>query len=551
MQGQKDHSSPGPDLFGYDGDSDTSQRAELLGPDDDEGFYTSQLHDWIPLCPQLRDSGVRLYWIMRALVIEKRGPVRKLTLLQLCHLLPSKQMPAGEAAQPSSLARVRSLLSELSDVGLISTPEGGPIKTSSRAGASAAPLRIRINDRPQRGYAGPRNAFALLDEIRGAAEEAGVRAVRKERERSALKRARRAAGAGQISGPPGDAGQISSPRGQISSPRGQISSPHSGSDLQTPEPPFRPSVKTLRSDRGASVRPSVQVADEHARETDGRTDAGSARAGKVRSRPTSRAAETEAAGTDQGDAHGSDGPRLAREATPGMEVLLRVGRLRPELALAGRVLTDQARKLDGVIAESEAMGAPWRISELASVLSAPLDGPIRKSPGGVISARIGSLPSSARTAMLPGQTARNDSEGTRQLRPVSAADRSVTEAVNRRVRGECPECGADSPGSTVCGGCQGWPSCTGGCGRPLPNGGVCEVCEMAADHAAIEAAPTGDGTCPGHGGKPCGRAVQTLGLCGRCRIQADQARAQRNVEWNGNVAAVSAQVAAETGGALF
>jgi hypothetical protein len=546
LQGRKDRSSSrGPDLFGYDGDSDTSQRAELLGPDDDEGFYTSQLHDWIPLCPQVRDSSVRLYWIMRALVIEKRGPVRKLTLLQLCHLLPSKQMKAGEAAQPSSLARVRSLLSELSGVGLISTPEGGPIKTSSRAGASAAPLRIRINDRPRQGYAGPRNAFALLDEIRGAAEEAGVRAVRKERERSALKRAKRAAAAGQISGPFDDAGQISSPRGQISGP-------HSGSDLQAPEPPFRPSVKTFRSEGGTPVRPSVQVVDEHARETDGRTDAGSTRGDEAERRPASRTAGTEASGAGLSGAPAGAGPRPVREATPGMEVLLRVGRLQPELALAGRVLTDQARKLDGVIAASEAVGAPWRISELASVLSAPLDGPVRKSPGGVISARISALPSSARTAMLPGQALRNDSEQTRPAGPAFAADRSVSvaEAVNRRVRGECPECGADSPAGVLCRACQGWPPCTGGCGRLLQDGGMCETCEMAADQAAIEAAPTSDGTCPGHGGVPCGRAVQTLGLCGRCRIQADQARAERDAEWHAKVAAAAAQVAAETKGAL-
>ncbi|MEU6460283.1 hypothetical protein, partial [Streptomyces sp. NPDC047065] len=213
MQGRKDGPS-GPDPFEYDEGSDTSQRAELLGPDHDEGFYTSQLHDWVPLCPQLRDSAVRLYWILRALVIEKRGPVRKLTLLQLCYLLPSKQMKPGQTALPSSLARIRSLLSELSGVGLISTPEGKPVKTSSRAGASAAPLRIRINDRPHRRYDGPRNAFALLDEVRRPAAEAAEEAIRKERQRSARKRAERGQEAGQISSPLEETGQISSPRGQ-------------------------------------------------------------------------------------------------------------------------------------------------------------------------------------------------------------------------------------------------------------------------------------------------------------------------------------------------
>ncbi|MFJ8510761.1 hypothetical protein [Streptomyces avermitilis] len=342
MQGRKDPSG-GPDLFGYDEGSDTSQRAELLGPDDDEGFYTSQLHDWIPLCPQLRDSGVRLYWIMRALVIEKRGPVRKLTLLQLCYLLPSKQMKPGEQAQPSSLARVRSLLSELSQLGLISTPEGKPIKTSSRAGASAAPLRIRINDRPHRGYDGPRNAFALLDEVRRPAAEAAEQAVRKERERAARKRALRAESAGQISGPLDDAGQISSPRGQISSPRGQISSPHSGSDLQSPEPPFRLSAKTSRSESGGSVRPSVSVGEGCGPDTEGGTDgsAGVIEDQEQKAPAPRRAGRTKTAGNKRAAA--SAGERLLR----------RIGRHHPEISAGlamGSTLADQARVVTGLLA---------------------------------------------------------------------------------------------------------------------------------------------------------------------------------------------------------
>ncbi|MEV8386634.1 hypothetical protein AB0P44_37790 [Streptomyces chartreusis] len=517
-------------MFGYDEGSDTSQRAELLGPDDDEGFYTSQLHDWIPLCPQLKDSAVRLYWIMRALVIEKRGPVRKLTLLQLAHLLPSKQMQPGEAARPSSLSRIRGLLDDLSGVGLISTPEGGPVKSSSRASASAAPIRIRINDKPRRGYDGPRNAFALLDEVRRPAAEAAERAIRKERERAARKRVLRAQSAGQISGPFDEAGQISSPRGQISSPRGQISSPDSGSDQQDRHPPFRLSAKTYRSEGGGSVRPSMPVGDGRAQDqdTDGRTDA----VGTDRDR---------AIGADATEGGGEHPVTEARQqtTTPGMEVLLRVGRARPELALAGRVLTDQARKLDGVIAQSETAGEPWRVSELAAALGAPLDGPIRRSPGAVISARINSLPSTARSAMLPVQAS---SEHSATLaRPM---DRTVEEAVHRRVRGECPECGSDSPGGGLCGACLGWPACSGGCGRRLEHGGACEACELDAHHEAISQEQNEGGNCPGYGGKPCGRAVLTLGLCGRCRIQAEQGRAERDAAWHAQVAEVSAMTEA-------
>ncbi|WRZ96379.1 hypothetical protein OHB54_46370 (plasmid) [Streptomyces sp. NBC_01007] len=396
MQGRKDPSG-GPDLFGYDEGSDTSQRAELLGPDDDEGFYTSQLHDWIPLCPQLRDSGVRLYWIMRALVIEKRGPVRKLTLLQLCHLLPSKQMKPGEQAQPSSLARVRSLLSELSELGLISTPEGKAIKTSSRAGASAAPLRIRINDRPRRGYDGPRNAFALLDEVRRPAAEAAERAVRKERERAARKRALRSDCAGQISGPLDEAGQISSPRGQISSPRGQISSPDSASDLQIPDPPFRLPAKTFRSEGGGSLRPSVFVGESWASDTDGGTDGnGGGIEDQEQNAPAPRrAGKTKAAGN-----------KSAPEASSGERLLRRVGRHHPEISAGlsmGETLADQARVVTALLAAG-VTGEEIR----AVLIDRPYPEPSQRthSMAALIAARLSSItpPPALLGGQLPAQT---------------------------------------------------------------------------------------------------------------------------------------------------
>jgi hypothetical protein len=347
------------------------------------------------------------------------------------------------------------------------------------------------------------------------AAQAAERAVAKERERAARRRAERTVVAGQISSPLDGAGQESSPRGQISSPRGQISSQDFGADLQKLDPPFRPSAKTLRSDRNSpSVRPSIQVDEAH--EPDGRT---------------------ERRGTER-----SDEETRPPEATPGMEVLLRVGRLTPDLALAGRVLTDQARKLDGRIAESEAAGDPWRISELASVLGAPLNDPIRVSAGAVISRRIDRLPRSPRTA-LPGQAA---GATHREPSSTSPADRSVTSSVSRRVRAECPECGMDSPGGTLCASCLGWPTCEAGCGRRLQYGGPCEACAMSAHHRAISVSEAG-GTCPGHNG-PCGRPVVSLGLCARCRFKAEQAKVQSHAVWGAQVAEAASLVeAAEAG----
>ena len=138
---------------------------ELYGPEDG-GWYTTRVHDWIALCPFLRDPDVRAYLVLRALVLEKyKNPVRKLTLAVLCELIP------GPNGKPSSLTRVRSMLAGLSSVGLICTPEGGPVKTSSRTGAAQRTIRLRINDMPAEGYQGWRNAEVKLARINEATAE--------------------------------------------------------------------------------------------------------------------------------------------------------------------------------------------------------------------------------------------------------------------------------------------------------------------------------------------------------------------------------------------
>ncbi|QKW55033.1 hypothetical protein [Streptomyces buecherae] len=238
---------------------DDSQRMEL-SLDDHDPFYSSNLLDWVPICGEVSDGAVRFYWIMRALVIEKHGPVRKLTMRELCYLLPRKPVGPGETPEPSSVGRVRALLRELSKVRLISTPEGGPVTTSSRAKASARPLRIRIHDRPRPGYTGPPNAFELLDRVRPAAAQAAAEAVAKEEREKAEKRAaKQHTEAGQISDPQG-AGQISDPLGQISNPSGQKSDPLSGADLQRRAFPLSPPAQSSRSDKDDVVNAVGQSA---------------------------------------------------------------------------------------------------------------------------------------------------------------------------------------------------------------------------------------------------------------------------------------------------
>ena len=243
----------------------SDQELELSGPTGD-GFYTSNVMDWVPLCPQLGDSAVRLYWILRSLVIEKHGPVRKLTVMELCYLLPAKPAAPGEPVKPSSVGRIRTLLRALTAVGLVTTPEGKRLTTSSRAKAIAAgPLRIRINDRPSLDYVGPRNAFAVLDAVREEAQLAAEKAAAAEAEREALRKAEKEAAAaltdaGQISDPR-PVGQISDPLGQTSDPLGQTSDPHSGADLQDRDPSFSPFSQSSLSPPAPPSPPSPAASD--------------------------------------------------------------------------------------------------------------------------------------------------------------------------------------------------------------------------------------------------------------------------------------------------
>ncbi|MFD4805266.1 hypothetical protein, partial [Streptomyces anulatus] len=202
--------SPEEFQFGFPGDTSV----ELYGPENG-GWFTTRVHDWIALCPFLRDPDVRAYLVLRALVVEKyKNPVRKLTLAVLCELIP------GPNGKPSSLTRVRGMLAGLSSVGLISTPEGGAVKTSSRAGAAQRTMRLRINDMPAEGYAGWRNAEVKLGYITemAAEREAG----------------RNSDPGGEGDTPEGDAGRYYHPAGLKYDPRGSNYEPDS-----VPEQPER------------------------------------------------------------------------------------------------------------------------------------------------------------------------------------------------------------------------------------------------------------------------------------------------------------------------
>ncbi len=324
----------------------------------------------------------------------------------------------------------------------------------------------------------------------------------------------------------------------------------------------QPSKNTPSQDPGKnrttppSVRPSVQVENACARGTEGRTGKGSLETeeeqpGAARSAEGTRTGAAPESSSSEGAVPGAGAVLGAggRETTPGMEVLVRVGQLNPELAIGGPVLEEQARKLDARIADSEAAGEAWEPAHLVTLLSAPLGAEIRVSGAAVVAGRIRKLPRTPKSFMQV-QTAAIPSQGTPLPSSVpDAADRSFEESVRRRVRLECPGCGADSPDGTLCGTCAGWPQCDGGCGRRLEAGGTCTICRLAGHRQQVEHTPTEDGVCSGYDG-PCGRPVQTLGLCGKCRIKAEQDRAARDTDWAAQVAAVAALSDAERDAAV-
>ena len=226
--------------------------ASAASADNRNAFYGTYVRDWIALCDGMRDADVRGYLILRSLVFEGKGVknrVRVLTPADLCELIP------GPNGKPSSLSRVRELLRRLSAVGLVTTPEGGPVTTSSSAKAQDRPLRIKIHDQPANGFepAWP-NTEEKLASVRPATG--------------------RTAAAGQGSGRD-DAGWNSDQPGWNSNRFGQNSNQEPGTDLGK-RAPYCSSFRSASSTAGGSVADAVgKNAGGFARESD-RAEGGSA-----------------------------------------------------------------------------------------------------------------------------------------------------------------------------------------------------------------------------------------------------------------------------------
>jgi hypothetical protein len=138
---------------------------------------------------------------------------------------------------------------------------------------------------------------------------------------------------------------------------------------------------------------------------------------------------------------------LAAPTAEAVAVLAAVAAAEPLLTLSGRPHTDQARRIDGLLA------AGYRPEALAGYLGAPI-GEIRTSPGAVVSSRISQLPPVPhRSVPTQGGAAA----------PLSGADRhqDVQQPVRPPAR-ECADCGRPGveAGYDRCARCMDWPTCT-------------------------------------------------------------------------------------------
>ncbi|MEU5838606.1 hypothetical protein ABZ820_33740 [Streptomyces diacarni] len=202
-------------------------------------------------------------------------------------------------------------------------------------------------------------------------------------------------------------------------------------------------------------------------------------------------------------------------SSPGVDLLLSIGTAEPHLMLPGAVLEEQGRLVTGLLEEGH------HRATLRAVLTAPLPTPLKTSVAAVLAGRLRKLPPPSSAPLPPSvPTVPNQ---------VSAASHQEQSAFQppRCTGADCGRMAEVTDPTPLCGACAGWPACGGGCGRHLPEGGVCSACEYAA---TIQAEPAPDGTCQGWDQKGCGRPVRGHGLCGRCEVKANQHRvAERRV----------------------
>ncbi|MFH8492453.1 hypothetical protein [Streptomyces longisporoflavus] len=207
---------------------------------------------------------------------------------------------------------------------------------------------------------------------------------------------------------------------------------------------------------------------------------------KINPRPSVRNARARASTAPPGER----GPQTSPVRPSAGERLLRaIGARQPELLLTGQALTDQGRIVQDLL------DSGWTPQQLRHVIAGrPLPQPLHHTVGAIVAARLRAAeatgPPDAATPSAGTQPADEPEPST------GVADRTVAEAVSRRVLAECAGCGHPSlaEGQDLCPACLNWPLCTA-CTGPTPRradpagDGRCTPCAAPAAARASGSAP--------------------------------------------------------------
>ncbi|MGW2563402.1 hypothetical protein ACWCXB_30105 [Streptomyces sp. NPDC001514] len=181
----------------------------------------------------------------------------------------------------------------------------------------------------------------------------------------------------------------------------------------------------------------------------------------------------------------TSGTATTDELSAGVRLLLTIGARQPELLLTGQVLRDQGQIVTVML------DAGWTPEQLQHVMtSRPLPQPVRTSVGAIIAARLRAAQACPPPAAWAHEHETDTPEVSRQAphsTTTAAADRSVSDALARRVLVECTGCGkpGTAPGEDMCPECLNWPLCHT-CPGPTPRrahpegDGRCTTCATAS-----------------------------------------------------------------------
>ncbi|RZU28201.1 hypothetical protein EV284_6367 [Streptomyces sp. BK022] len=203
------------------------------------------------------------------------------------------------------------------------------------------------------------------------------------------------------------------------------------------------------------------------------------------------------------------------QRTPGVDLLLGLGREKPELLLTGKVLEDQARTVDGLLLEK------YDRDMILTVLLRPLPERTR-SVGAVISKRLEELAATPLPRRMALPEPRDPKGGfdyweryeetkrasVYQADPMIPGESAADLVLRRTAHPDCKECRdpiTTPTGTDYCVKCAGWPRCPL-CTRFVEPNTPCPYCEVRPDDVEFDVCLThGDPFIKGTSCYECGR----------------------------------------------